>query len=100
MPENAPINKSVGGYKIRLVDYEKSPFYHVLAIRYDPFNGHFIAWYLGGFGLIGALIFVFFFSHQRVWALIDGENVTLGGNANRNNLAFEDKFNKVVNDLK
>lgn len=100
MPDNAPINKAVAGYKIRLVNYEKSPFAHVLSIKYDPYNGHFIAWYLGGFGLIFALIFVFFIAHQRVWALIDGENVTLGGNTNRNHLAFEDKFNKLVNELK
>jgi hypothetical protein len=35
--------------------------------KYDPYSGAFIAWYFGGFGLIGALIFVFFFSHRRVW---------------------------------
>ncbi len=99
LPDNAPINNAVAGYKLRLIDFEKSPSAHILSIKYDPFNGHFIAWYLGGFGLIGALIFVFFVSHQRVWALIDGENVTLGGNTNRNELAFNDKFKKVVNDL-
>jgi cytochrome c biogenesis protein len=98
-PINSSVDKAVAGYKIRLVDYEKSPFYHVLAIRYDPFNGHLVAWYFGGFGLIFALIFVFFISHQRIWALIDGENVTLGGNTNRNHIAFEDKFKKIVNEL-
>lgn len=99
LPDNAPIGKAVGGYKLRLTEFEKSPSAHVLSIKYDPYSGHFVAWYLGGFGLIFALVFVFFFSHQRVWALIDGENVTLGGNANRNNLAFNDKFTKIVNDL-
>lgn len=99
LPDSAPIGKPVGGYKLRLTEFEKSPSAHVLSIKYDPYNGHFVAWYLGGFGLIFALVFVFFFSHQRVWALIDGENVTLGGNANRNNLAFNDKFTKIVNDL-
>jgi cytochrome c biogenesis protein ResB len=100
LPGDAPMSKAVGGYKIRLVDYEKSPLAHVLSIKYDPYNGHFIAWYLGGFGLIFALVFVFFIAHQRIWVLIDGENVTLGGNTNRNHLAFEDKFKKLVSELK
>lgn len=99
LPAEAPMSKAVGGYKIRLVDYEKSPFAHILSIKYDPYSGHFIAWYLGGFGLIFALIFVFFIAHQRIWALIDGENVILGGNTNRNHLAFEDRFKKVVSEL-
>lgn len=99
LPDSAPIAKAVGGYKIRLTDFEKSPSAHVLSIKYDPFNGHFIAWYFGGFGLIGALIFVFFIAHQRVWALVDGQDVILGGNTNRNHLAFDDKFKKIVTDL-
>lgn len=99
LPGDAPMSKAVGGYKIRLVDYEKSPFAHILSIKYDPYSGHFIAWYLGGFGLIFSLIFVFFIAHQRIWALIDGENVILGGNTNRNHLAFEDRFKKMVGEL-
>lgn len=99
LPDNAPIAQPKAGYKFHLAEFEKSPSAHVLSIKYDPFSGHFIAWYLGGFGLIFALIFVFFISHQRVWALVDGENVTVGGNTNRNHLAFNDKFNKIVNDL-
>ena len=81
--------------------YEKSPIAHVLSIKYDPFNAAFIAWYIGGFGLIGALAFVFFVSHRRVWALIDKENseIILGGNTNRNQFGFEDKFNKIVSSL-
>lgn len=100
LPDNVPIGKAVAGYKLRLTDFEKSPSQHVLAIKYDPYNGHFVAWYLGGVGLMFALMFVFFLSHQRVWALIDGENVTFGGNVNRNELAFNDKFTKLVNELK
>ena len=99
MPENAPVSAPKGGYKWKLVDYEKSPFAHVLSIKYDPFNGAFIAWYFGGFGLIGALGFVFFFSHRRMWALIENDRVVFGGNANRNHLAFEEKFKKIVNDV-
>ncbi|MDQ3321901.1 MAG: cytochrome c biogenesis protein ResB, partial [Acidobacteriota bacterium] len=104
MPDNIPIGAPVAGYKWRLAEFEKSPLAHVLSIKYDPFNAAFIAWYIGGFGLIGALCFVFFVSHRRVWALIEknGEEnfeIVLGGHANRNALAFEDKFEKIRDDL-
>lgn len=103
--ENIPVGAPKLGYKWRLVQFEKSPFAHVLSIKYDPYNGAFIAWYFGGFGLIGALAFVFFFSHRRIWALIrkDDEGrieVVMGGHTNRNHAAFEDKFNKVTAGLK
>jgi cytochrome c biogenesis protein len=100
LPDSAPIAKGVGGYKFRLVEFEKSPLAHVLSIKYDPYEGSFIAWYLGGFGLMGALVFVFFISHQRIWALVDKENVTLGGNTNRSELAFADKFRKITEELR
>src|SRR5215203_904153 len=68
--DNIPVGAPKLGYKWRLAEFEKSPFAHVLSIKYDPYSGAFIAWYFGGFGLIGALVFVFFLSHKRVWALI------------------------------
>ena len=43
------------GYKWRLVDFEKSPLAHVLSIKYDPYGASFIAWYIGGFGLVARL---------------------------------------------
>ena len=43
------------GYKWRLVDFEKSPLAHVLSIKYDPYGASFIAWYIGGFGLVAPL---------------------------------------------
>jgi hypothetical protein len=48
---------------------------------------------------------VFFFSHQRVWAAIEetSENnfsVVLGGNTNRNQDAFEEKFKGFVKALR
>lgn len=100
MPDNIPIGAPVAGYKWRLAEFEKSPLAHVLSIKYDPFNAAFIAWYIGGFGLIGALCFVFFIAHRRVWALIEkrGEEnfeVVLSGHTNRNAPAFEDKFEKI-----
>jgi len=101
LPDNAPINAPKAGYRWRMASFEKSPIAHVLSIKYDPFDAAFIAWYIGGFGLIGALAFVFFVSHRRVWALIDGEKneIVLGGNTNRNQFGFEDKFNKIVSAL-
>ncbi len=101
LPDNAPINAPVAGYRWRLQSFQKSPIAHVLSIKYDPFNAAFIAWYIGGFGLIGALCFVFFISHRRIWALIDEVNgeIVLGGNTNRNQFGFEDKFKKIVKDL-
>lgn len=104
LADNIPVGAPKLGYKWRMSEYEKSPFAHVLSIKYDPYSGAFIAWYIGGFGLIGALIFVFFFSHKRVWAVIKQSDngvteVVLGGNTNRNPAGFEDKFNRIVNRL-
>lgn len=104
--DDIPVGAPKVGYKWKLTEFEKSPLAHVLSIKYDPFNGAFIAWYFGGIGLMGALVFVFFISHRRLWALIEkddfGEkfNITLGGHTNRNHFGFEDKFKKVVTDLK
>ncbi len=103
--ENIPVGAPKAGYKWKLKEFEKTPLAHVLSIKYDPYNGAFIAWYFGGIGLIGALVFVFFFSHRRIWALIEKEedtnqiNVVLGGNTNRNHFGFEDRFKKVVRNL-
>lgn len=102
--DNIPIGAPKAGYKWRMAQFEKSPLAHVLSIKYDPFSAAFVAWYIGGFGLIGALIFVFFISHKRIWALIDNKNenefeVTLGGDTNRNYQGFEDKFKKITSEL-
>lgn len=105
LPDSAPVGGPVAGYRWHLANFEKSPYAHVLSIKYDPFNAAFIAWYVGGIGLMGALVFVFFVSHRRVWALIEDESendfeVVIGGNTNRNHQGFEDKFNRLVSDLK
>lgn len=103
--ENIPVGAPKAGYKWKLKEFEKAPLAHVLSIKYDPYNGAFIAWYFGGIGLMAALVFVFFISHRRVWALIERNDLTrrfevvLGGHTNRNHQGFEDKFNKLVNDL-
>jgi len=103
--DNIPMGNAKLGYKWRLADFEKSPTAHVLAIKYDPFNASIIAWYFGGFGLVGALMFVFFFSHRRIWAqVIKKENgkveVVLAGDANRNQIPFGDKFKGIADTLR
>ncbi|HEU4595463.1 MAG TPA: cytochrome c biogenesis protein ResB [Pyrinomonadaceae bacterium] len=99
MAENAPFAKQpVAGYTFRLVDFEKAPKAHILSIQKDP--GATIVYV--GFTLLGlTLCAVFFFSHQRVWALVEekggGEFETvLGGNTSRNQLGFADRFKRMV----
>ncbi|HEX8651420.1 MAG TPA: cytochrome c biogenesis protein ResB [Pyrinomonadaceae bacterium] len=101
LPDGAPVGAPVAGYKFKLVDFEKVPLQHVLAIQKDPGK---IPFYVGGLMLILMLGAVFFFSHQRVWAVIEEDAeatgsavaVALGGNTNRNKLGFEDRFKKLV----
>lgn len=101
LADNMPVGAPKAGYKWRLTEFEKSPLAHILSIKYDPYGAAFIAWYIGGFGLVGALMFVFFFSHKRIWAYVEeseGGKVTvvLAGDANRNRLAFDDKFKDIA----
>ena len=100
LPAGAPVGGAVFGYKYKMVDFEKSPLAHVLSIKYDPFYGSMIAWYYGGGLLMLALCMVFFFSHQRVWAIVEptGETI-LGAHTNRNETAFADKFESIKVDL-
>ena len=100
LPDDAPINAPVAGYRWKLESFEKAPYAHVLSIKFDPYDGAFIAWYVGGTGLMGALAFVFFFSHRRYWAMIEpgengGSSVFLAGETNRNFLGFKDRFSRL-----
>jgi cytochrome c biogenesis protein len=104
LPDNAPVGAPKAGYKWHMASFEKSPLAHILSIKYDPYSASFIAWYIGGFGLVGALMFVFFLSHKRVWAMVEpnpngGSRVVLAGEANRNQIGFGDKFRKIADDL-
>ncbi len=94
---NAPFMKSaflaMGGYQFVLTDFEKVPHAHMLSIQYDPGSN---VVYLGFAMLCGCLIGVFFFSHQRLWIVVEGEKVYLGGDANRNRLSFEDRIKKIA----
>ena len=105
LADNIPVGAPKAGYKWRLADFEKSPMAHVLSIKYDPYDASLIAWYFGGFGLVGSLMFVFFVSHKRVWAHIEKKDggsveVVLAGEANRNKIPFEDKFKKIADSLR
>lgn len=98
LPQGAPVGAAVAGYKYRLVDFEKVPEAHILQIQRDPGKWPF---YIGGLLLILTLSAVFFFSHERVWAMIEeskqgGYEVVLGGNTNRNKMGFEDRFKKLT----
>jgi cytochrome c biogenesis protein len=93
--------KPIGGYTYQLTDFEKVSDQHILSVQRDP--GANIV-YIGFTLLFLTLVAVFFFSHQRVWAMIEevSENnfaVTLGGNTNRNQTAFGEKFKRFIKDL-
>jgi len=87
----------VGGNKIILKDFEKVSLTHTLTIQYDPGR---TPVYIGFTLLVMALCSVFFFSHQRAWAVIEpngkGSKIYFGGNTNRNKPAFEGRFNSLV----
>ncbi|HZI18863.1 MAG TPA: cytochrome c biogenesis protein ResB [Pyrinomonadaceae bacterium] len=99
MAEAAPFARQpVAGYTFRLTDFEKAPRAHVLSVQKDP--GSTVVYV--GFAMLGlTLCAVFFFSHDRVWAHVEerpegGTEVVLGGNTNRNRLAFGDRFRRLA----
>ena len=73
--DNIPVGATKLGYKWRLADFERSPYAHILSIKYDPYSASFVAWYIGGFGLIAALVFVFFF-HTNVSGHVSSRSLT------------------------
>jgi cytochrome c biogenesis protein len=97
---NIPIaQKAIAGYTYRLVDFEKVGDQHILSVQRDP--GASVV-YVGFVLLFLTLVAVFFFSHQRVWALIENVSgdkfrVTFGGNTNRSKVAFGEKFKRFIN---
>jgi cytochrome c biogenesis protein len=90
----------VGGNKVILREFEKVATAHTLAVQYDPGR---LPVYIGFTLLVVALCLVFFFSHQRIWAVIEpagsGSRVWFGGNTNRNRPAFEGRFNSLVEEV-
>jgi cytochrome c biogenesis protein ResB len=99
---NLPVaSKPVAGYTFQLTDFEKAADQHVLSVQRDP--GATVV-YVGFVILVLALIAVFFFSHQRVWAAIEPSDdgtakLTFGGDTNRNSNAFDEKFKRFINAL-
>jgi cytochrome c biogenesis protein len=94
---NIPIaGKPVAGYTYRLTDFEKVSDRHILSVQRDPGSN---VVYVGFVMLFVTLVAVFFFSHQRVWVVIDDRSVTTAGNANRNQNAFDDKFRRFADAL-
>lgn len=90
--------KPVAGYTYQLVNFEKVGDQHILSVQRDPGAG---VVYVGFVILTLTLIAVFFFSHQRVWAMVENApgdkfRVTVGGNSNRNQTAFGEKFRRFT----
>lgn len=80
-------------FSVVLTDYEKVSQKHILSVQYDP--GAKIV-YVGFTILCLALLLVFFFSHQRLWLVVEDGNVYVGGDANRNRLGFEDRAKRLI----
>lgn len=93
--------KPVAGYTFQLVDFEKVSDQHILSVQRDPGSN---VVYVGFVLLFITLVGVFFFSHQRVWVVVDGNSentseVHIGGSTNRNWNSFEDKLARLVSKL-
>jgi cytochrome c biogenesis protein ResB len=87
----------VAGHRVTLKSFEKVSQAHTLTVQYDPGR---TPVYLG-FGLLTlSLCMVFFYSHQRVWAVVEPDGkytkIYFGGNTNRNRPAFEARFHSLV----
>jgi cytochrome c biogenesis protein len=100
---NLPVAKNpVAGYTYQLIDFEKVADRHILAVQYDP--GATVV-YIGFVLLFLTLVAVFFFSYKRIWTAIEETsentfNITVAGNTNRNQTAFDEKFKRFTNDLR
>ncbi|HEU4386208.1 MAG TPA: cytochrome c biogenesis protein ResB [Blastocatellia bacterium] len=83
---------------IVLKSFEKVATSHTLSVQYDPGR---TPVYIGFTLLAVALCGVFFFSHRRLWAVIEpgrtGSTLHIAGNTNRNRPAFESQFNALAN---
>ena len=87
-------------YHIR---FESVRMSHFTGLQIAKQPGQNIIW-VGCFLMVAGLLVSFYFSHQRVWALVrvneKGESVLrLGGSANKNKLDFEKKFRVLEQSL-
>jgi cytochrome c biogenesis protein len=92
---------NVDGHSLTLKEFTRAPSFHVLQVQYDPGVDY---TYLGYILLCSTLMAVFMFSHERVWAVIErakdnGTYLHVGGHTNRNQLGFERKFARLVEQL-
>jgi cytochrome c biogenesis protein len=99
---NMPVAKNpVAGYTYQLIDFEKVSDQHILSVQRDPGSN---VVYVGFVLLFLTLVAVFFFSHRRVWAVIEETSdnnfkIVTGGNTNRNQAAFDEKFKQFTKNL-
>ncbi|HJQ26558.1 MAG TPA: cytochrome c biogenesis protein ResB [Blastocatellia bacterium] len=87
------------GNRVLLKSFDKVSGAHTLTVQYDPGR---TPVYIGFVLLLLSLCSVFFFSHQRVWAVLEagesdhGGKLFIGGNVNRNRQAFEATFQRLA----
>jgi cytochrome c biogenesis protein len=87
------------GKRVLLKSFDKVSGAHTLTVQYDPGR---TPVYIGFVLLLVALCSVFFFSHQRVWAVLEAAHEGkagkrfVGGNVNRNRQAFEATFQRMA----
>ncbi|HKG22998.1 MAG TPA: cytochrome c biogenesis protein ResB [Blastocatellia bacterium] len=95
--EDQEIGPPPAAGRVLLKSFEKVALSHTLTVQYDPGRAPV---YAGFLLLTLSLCAVFFFAHQRVWAVIEpcgnGSRAHFGGNTNRNRPAFEGRFNSLV----
>jgi cytochrome c biogenesis protein len=103
--DNQPGDRSklatFAGKTFRLLAFEKVSERHVLIVRHDP--GAVIVY--TGFALLGvSLLGVFFFSHHRIWFMIEEapggtSRVICGGNSNRDRSSFRNRLDRLIRSL-
>lgn len=71
--------------------------YTGLQVAKDP--GVWVVW-LGCFLMVVGVYAAFFMSHRRIWVRIENESVTIGGNASKNQGAFQSFFDRLVEKIK
>jgi cytochrome c biogenesis protein len=95
--DTSPLPKPPDGMEIFLIDAIPE-FSTTLQVSRDP--GVTTVW-AGCILLMLGLMVAFYFSHQRLWAMLipgqDGTTVVLGGDSSKNRSAFAKKFQHLVN---
>jgi cytochrome c biogenesis protein len=76
---------------------EEKRMYTGLQVAKDP--GVEIVW-LGCFLMVFGIFAAFFMSHRRIWVRIQNGTVTIGGNTSKNQGAFQQTFEALVDKLK